>query len=131
MYIPPAPWATSGLEVVPGKLPLSQPSPRASDPAGLDQSRAHIAFAKVYQLPSEIIQKFNPNLAISMFAWASTPQTIRNTERGDTRGNQANIVFAFFSICSLHCSRRSCRLSFLHTPGTVLKRSRFWTDLKP
>ena len=54
-----APWATGGLAVVIGKLPLSLPSPRALDPAGLDHSRVHIAFAKVYELPSESLQKCN------------------------------------------------------------------------
>ena len=34
---PTSPWATGGLEVVTGKLPLSLPSPRALDPAPLEQ----------------------------------------------------------------------------------------------
>ena len=34
--IPPALWATGGLGLLTGKLPLSLPSPRASDPAGLE-----------------------------------------------------------------------------------------------
>ena len=34
-YVPPALWATGGLAVVTSKLPLSLPSPRASDPAPL------------------------------------------------------------------------------------------------
>ena len=59
--IPPAPWATGGLEVVASKLPPSLPSPRALDPAGLDHSRSHIAFAKVYELQSESLQKCDPN----------------------------------------------------------------------
>ena len=50
-------WATGGLEVVSIKLPLSLPSPRASNPAGLDRSRANIAFANPYELPSESLQK--------------------------------------------------------------------------
>ena len=50
--IPPAPWATDGLEVVATKLPLYLPSPRALDPARLEVALAHIAFAKVYELPS-------------------------------------------------------------------------------
>ena len=61
IYIPPAPWATGGLGVVTGKLPLTLPSPRALDPAGLDHSRVHIAFAKVYELPSESLQKCDAN----------------------------------------------------------------------
>ena len=32
-----------GLEVVPSKLPLSLPSPRALDPAPLEVSRVHIS----------------------------------------------------------------------------------------
>ena len=56
VYIPPALWATGGLEGVTGKLPLSLPSPRALDP-GLDQSRVYIVFAKVYELPSDSLQK--------------------------------------------------------------------------
>ena len=39
--------------------PLLVPSPRASDPAPLEVSRANIAFAKCYKLPSESLQKRN------------------------------------------------------------------------
>ena len=42
LIIPPALWATGGLAIVSIQLPLSLPSPRASDPAGLDDSRVYI-----------------------------------------------------------------------------------------
>ena len=56
-HIPPTLWATGGLDVVSIKLPLSLPSPRASDPAPLEVPRANIAFAKQYELLSERLQK--------------------------------------------------------------------------
>ena len=59
--IPPALWATGGLEVVTGKLPLSLPSPRALDPARLDRSRVYITFSKAYKTPSESLQKCGAN----------------------------------------------------------------------
>ena len=64
IYIPPAPWATGGLGVLTGKIPLSLPSPRALDPVGLEVARAHIGFAKVYELPSESLQKCDANLRV-------------------------------------------------------------------
>ena len=51
--IPPARWATGGLAVLPGKLPLTLLSARALDQAPLEVSRAHIASAKVYELNRE------------------------------------------------------------------------------
>jgi hypothetical protein len=47
-----------GLAVVQSNQPLSLPSPRASDPADLDHSRANIVFANPYDLPSESLQKY-------------------------------------------------------------------------
>ena len=44
---------------------------RASDPPPLDPSRANIAFAKVYKLPSESLQKCGVKWAILFFPWAS------------------------------------------------------------
>ena len=60
-HIPPDLWATGGLAVVTGKLPLSLPSPRALDPAGLDHSRVYITFSKAYKTPSESLQKCGDN----------------------------------------------------------------------
>ena len=74
--IPPALWATGGLGVVTGKLPLSLPPPRALDPAGLDHSRIYIAFSKVYKLPSESLQQCEWKWVIQFFRYASGKQII-------------------------------------------------------
>ena len=50
VQIPAALWATGGVAIVPGKLPLRLASLRALDPACLDLSRVHIGFGKVYLL---------------------------------------------------------------------------------
>ena len=50
--IPPALWATGGLEVVSIKLPLSLLSPRGSEPVPLEVARAHIVFSRVYKTPN-------------------------------------------------------------------------------
>ena len=110
-YIPPALWATGGLGIVTGKLPLSLPSPRALDPAGLEVARAHIAFTKVYELPSDSLQKCSAKWAILFFVWASGAKTIQNTVRGATRENLANIDFTFFYIVFFVCSPGRCRSS--------------------
>ena len=44
-----------------GKLPLSLPSPRACDPAPLEDSQVYIAFSKAYKRPSEMLQKYSAN----------------------------------------------------------------------
>ena len=95
MEIPPVLWATDGLAVITGKLPLSLPSPRALDPAGLEVARGHIAFAKVYELPSESLQKCDANLRVPFFVWASGTKTIQNAVRGVTRENQAHTDLTF------------------------------------
>ena len=64
--IPPALWATGGLAIATGKLPLSLPSPRALDPARPDHSRVHIGFARVYELPGESLQKCNAKLSFNV-----------------------------------------------------------------
>ena len=52
-YMPPALWATGGLEVVTGKLPLTLPSPRALDPGRLDRLRVYIGFSQAYETQRE------------------------------------------------------------------------------
>ena len=74
--IPPALWATGGLGIVTGKLPLSLPSPRALDPVGLDRSRVHITFSKAYKTPSESLQKCGPEWVIQFFRYAFGKITI-------------------------------------------------------
>ena len=52
------------------KLPLSLPSPRASDPARLEVARANIAFTKDYKSPSESLQKrgaVTPSLPVFLY----------------------------------------------------------------
>ena len=129
--IPPALWATGGLEVVNGKLPLSLPSLRASDLAGLEVARAHIAFSKVYELPSESLQKCDANWRVPFFVWASGTKSTRNTVRGTTRENLANTDFTFFYIVFFVYSPGRCRSSLLHTKEPHLKRSKFWAESNP
>ena len=119
---PPALWATGSLEVVTGKLPLSLPSPWASDPAGLDHPRLYIAFSKAYKTPGESLQKCGAKWAILCFRNACYKITIQNAQREATKPNQANTDFTFFSICFFSCSpgrrRRSsprCRNNNVHS----------------
>ena len=48
-FIPPALWATGGLEILSIKLPLY----RASDPAPLEGSQLSILFSRPYKTPSD------------------------------------------------------------------------------
>ena len=59
--IPPALWASCGLEIVSIKLPLSLPSPQAFDPATLGVARAYITFSKPNKTLSESLQKYRAN----------------------------------------------------------------------
>ena len=62
IYIyPTSPLGDSGLEIVSIKSPLSLPSPRAFDPAGLGVVQVYIGFSKPYRMPSESFQKCNAN----------------------------------------------------------------------
>ena len=102
--IPPALWATGGLAVVNGKLPLSLPSPRASDPACLEVARVYIAFAKVYELPSEGLQKRRANLRVTLvflFFLTAVGRFVAFTENDKTT---ISFFFNFFNYASCRAS---------------------------
>ena len=66
--VPPALWATGGLEVVSIKLPLFLPSPRASNPARPDRVRVYI-FLQTSETPSESSTTSNAKRVILLFSF--------------------------------------------------------------
>ena len=78
-----------GFVVVSIKIPLSLPSPRASDPAGLEVARAYVVFSKPYKTPSESLQKCNANEVILFLSYFCLKKTIRTTESQPDEHNQA------------------------------------------
>ena len=110
LYIPPALWATGGLEVVPGKLPLPLPSPRASDPAPLYLLRANIVFANPDDLPSEWLQKSDyvePDPLLFHFCWYSRRAFVVCTENDKTQ------FLVFYNCFNLIAPLKKPRKSFL------------------
>ena len=88
--IPPPVWASGGLEVVPIKLPLSLPSPRASDPVGLDHSGGFITFAKPHKTLSESLQKrepdrHRPSCVLHFFFAVVTSRSVPKTQSATSR----------------------------------------------
>ena len=61
-----------------GKLPLSLPSPRASDPVGLDRSRVYIFRSETWETPNENSNKCDANWVILFLSCVFNNNTMRN-----------------------------------------------------
>ena len=80
-----APWATSGLKIVTGKIPLPLPSLRDADHAGLEVSRAKRFSLKSMSNPGGGLQRGSANYVIEFFNRASGTTTIQNAVRETSR----------------------------------------------
>ena len=90
-------------------MTLSLPSPRASDPAPLDHSRANIAFTRPYKSPSESLQKRNavtPGLPVFLYFLTLAGRFVGLGENDKTH---FSFIFHFFNYASGRASPASIK----------------------